>query len=441
MATASAWQEYLQQARWFGGKGLNARVAAVEPLDWYTASGTWPAVRSELAEVAYPDGRTERYQLLVAYLPAGTAPAGLAVGRTELAGLGPVDFLDGPSHPPAMAALVTALLDVPPPGMHWLDRSLVDPAAPMRLFTGEQSNTTVMVGETTLFKLFRKLEPGRNLDAEVLGALSGSGITPDLYGELAGAGYDLAMLCQRVTGVTDGWVHATAACAAGVDISAECRQLGAELRELHARLAAAFGTARAAGTQLATSMQRRFTEAVDQVSELGAYRHAAQLLFASVGGHELATQRIHGDFHLGQVLHRHAAAGPGQQAGSGPWVIIDFEGEPLKTLAERREFDSVWRDVAGLLRSLDYVRSAHPEPDGQAALEWCANARAAFLDGYCDGGPGDPGLLRAYELDKAVYEVVYEVRNRPDWAHIPLRAVQDEARRVSLDPPTTDKEQ
>ena len=438
MATASAWQEYLQQARWFGGKGLDARVTAVEPLAWFTQSGVWPAVRSELARIEYPDGRTETYQLLVAHVPAGTAPAGLAVGSTELPGLGPVDFLDAPSHPPAMTALVGDLLGDPPPGMHWLDPSLVDPAAPMRLFTGEQSNTTVMVGDTTLFKLFRKLEPGRNLDAEVLAELSGSGITPDLYGELSGAGYDLAMLCQRVAGVTDGWVHATAACAAGVDISAECRQLGAELRELHGRLAAAFGTATTAGSQLSATMQRRFAEAVDQVSELGGHRHAAQLLFASVGSHQLTTQRIHGDFHLGQVLHRSAAAG---QDGAGPWVIIDFEGEPLKTLAERRQFDSVWRDVAGLLRSLDYVRSAHPEPDGQSALEWCASARAAFLDGYCAGEPDDPALLRAYELDKAVYEVVYEVRNRPDWAHIPLRAVQDEARRISLDPPTTDKEQ
>lgn len=440
MTTASAWQEYLQQARWFAGKGLGGRLTGIEPLPWYTPAGVWPAVRSELAEVAYADGRTERYQLLVAYVPSGTGPAGLAVGSCELPGLGTVDFLDAPVHPPAMTALVSALVASPPAGMHWLDPSPVDPSARMRLFTGEQSNTTVMVGESTLLKLFRKLEPGRNLDAEVLAALSGSGVTPDLYGELSGAGYDLAMFCQRVAGVTDGWLYATGACAAGTDISAECRQLGVELRELHARLAAAFGTATVSGSELSATMQRRFAEAVDQVSELGEYRHAAQLLFASIGGHDLVTQRIHGDFHLGQVLHRSAGQGP-EPAEATPWVIIDFEGEPLKTLAERREFDSVWRDVAGLLRSLDYARSAHPEPDSHAAREWCARAHEAFLDGYHGQGGTEPGLLRAYELDKAVYEVVYEVRNRPDWAHIPLRAVQDEARRVSLNPPPTDKEQ
>jgi maltokinase len=435
VTTASAWDGYLRQARWFGGKGLGARVAGITPLPWYTPDGSWPAVRSELAEIAYADGRTEIYQLLVSYLPAGTAPAGLPLATTTLPGLGDADIVDAPSHPGSMAALVRALLTSPPDGMHWSDRTPVDPEAGIRLFTGEQSNTTVMVGQTTLLKLFRKLEAGRNLDAEVLGALSGSGITPDLYGLLSSGDYDLALFCQRITGITDGWVYATDACAADRDISSECAQLGVELRELHARLADAFGTSTRPGVELSADMARRFDEAAEQVHELGEYRHAAHLLFGAPTGHDLATQRVHGDFHLGQVLHREAS-------GASPWVIIDFEGEPLKTLAERREFDSVWRDVAGLLRSLDYARSAHPDPDGQEARQWCTAAREAFLDGYCGEHRAEPALLRAYELDKAVYEVVYEVRNRPNWAHIPWRAVQDEARRVSLNPPApSDKEQ
>ena len=433
MSTASAWEAYLRQARWFGGKGLAASVTAVDPLDWYTAAGEWPAVRSEIATISYADGRVETYQLLVAYLPTGAAPAGLPVGHTTLADLGDVDFLDAPAHPPAMSALVEALVARPRDGMNWLDAGPVDPGSAMRLFTGEQSNTTVLVGETTLFKLFRKLEPGRNLDAEVLGGLSGSGITPDLYGVLSDGGYDLAMFCQRVQGVTDGWLHATAACAAGRDISAECRRLGTELADLHRRMAAAFGTAERPGAELAAAMLRRFEAATDQVGELEDYRQAAQLLFGSTGTGMLSTQRVHGDFHLGQVLYRE---------DGHEWVIIDFEGEPLKTLAERREFDSVWRDVAGLLRSLDYARSAHPDPDSIAARQWCADAQHAFLAGYGADPDGGSALLRAYELDKAVYEVVYEMRNRPDWAHIPWRAVQDEARRVSLNPPApTDKEQ
>ena len=435
MSTASAWEEYLRQARWFGGKGLGARVAGIAPGPWYTPEGRWPAVRSELAQIAYADGRAEYYQLLVAYLPAGTAPAGLPVGTTTIEGLGEADIVDAPSHPPAMAALVAALLADPPPGMLWTQPERVDATAGMRLFTGEQSNTTVMIGDSTLFKLFRKLEPGHNLDAEVLGALSGSGITPDLYGVLSGNGYDLAMFCERIQGVTDGWVYATGACAEGRDITADCRRLGSELRDLHARLADAFGTAVRPGSEVAADMGRRFTAAAEQVHELDEYRHAAQLLFASPSVGDLPTQRVHGDFHLGQVLHR-------EVDGEAAWVIIDFEGEPLKTLAERRAFDSVWRDVAGLLRSLDYARSAHPDPEGHAARQWCTAAREAFLEGYSGAHRAEPALLRAYELDKAVYEVVYEVRNRPNWAHIPWRAVQDEARRVSLNPPApTDKEQ
>jgi maltokinase len=433
VSTASAWEAYLRQARWFGGKGLAASVTAIQTMPWYTAPGSWPAVRSEIARISYADGRVEHYQLLVAYVEPGTAPAGLPVGRATVAELGEVDFVDAPAYPPAMTALIGALLTVPPDGMDWLDTEPVDATVAMRLFTGEQSNTTVMVGDATLFKLFRKLEPGRNLDAEVLRALSRSGITPDLYGVLTAGGYDLGMFCQRVQGVTDGWLHATAACAAGIDISEECRRLGNELADLHHRLATAFGTAELPGTELASAMLRRFDAAADQVGELGDYRQAAQLLFSSAGAGTLATQRVHGDFHMGQVLYREA---------DHSWVIIDFEGEPLKTLAERRELDTVWRDVAGLLRSLDYARSAHPEPDGQAAREWCAKASEAFLDGYAGQHPEEPALLRAYQLDKAVYEVVYEMRNRPDWAHIPWRAVQDEARRVSLNPPApTDKEQ
>ncbi|HQA77584.1 MAG TPA: phosphotransferase [Propionicimonas sp.] len=426
----AAWADYLRQCRWFGGKGLAADVTSIEPLPWYTPPGSWPAVRSELATVSYADGRTETYQLLVAYVPADSSAPGVAVGSTELPDLGAVDFLDAPADPAAMTALVHALRERAVDGMKWLDPEPVDAEAEMRLYTGEQSNTTVNVGGGALFKLFRKLEPGRNLDAEVLAALTGSGITPAAYGVLASpdCGYDLALFLERVPEVTDGWVYATAACASGRDFSTEARALGTELRELHRRLADTFGTATTNGDALSAAMLARFDAAAAGVRELADHRHAARLIFAAAKGTQLVTQRIHGDFHLGQVLHRHAEPS---------WVIIDFEGEPLKSLAERREFDSVWRDVAGLLRSLDYARSAHAEPDGREALAWCASAKNAFLEGYVGGPASASELLRAYEFDKAVYEVVYEVRNRPDWAHIPWRGVQDEVMLATLEASAT----
>ncbi len=140
-----------------------------------------------------------------------------------------------------------------------------------------------------------------------------------------------------------------------VDISEECRRLGAELADLHHRLAGAFGTAElpghGTGRSDAAPLRRRSRPGR---RARGLPPAPPSLLFDSAGAGSLATQRVHGDFHLGQVLYREA---------DHAWVIIDFEGEPLKTLAERRELDTVWRDVAGLLRSLDYARSAHPEPD------------------------------------------------------------------------------
>ncbi len=418
MSTASAWAEYLQQARWFGGKGLAFEVVGIEPLPWYTPDGVWPAVRSEIATIAYADGSREQYHLLAGYVPVGSAPAGLAVdqhagGRPRRCGL------PGRAHPSAGHGADDQGTAGPPARRHGVDRpGPVDAEAPMRLYTGEQSNTTVIVGEATLLKLFRKLEPGRNLDAEVLGALSGSGITPDLYGVLSGGSrsdeFDLAMFCQRVLDVTDGWKYATAACAEDRDISAECRQLGVELRELHRLLAEAFGTWQRPGTDLAAAMQRRFTAAADQVSELAQYRNAAGLLFAAPSGRDLTTQRVHGDFHLGQVLHR--------TSGGSEWVIIDFEGEPLKTLAERRELDTVWRDVAGCPAEprLRPERPSRTRRSDRPGLVRARHARRSWT-ATAAGRPRNPTLLRAYELDKAVYEVVYEVRNRPDWAHIPLQ--------------------
>ena len=96
----------------------------------------------------------------------------------------------------------------------------------------------------------------------------------------------------------------------------------------------------------------------------------------------------------------------------------------MKTLAERAAPDSVWRDIAGMLRSFGYAAASVPGPDSEA---WAAACRQAFLAGYAGGDldPGDAATLRAYEADKAVYEVVYEVRNRPEWIAIPLGAVAD----------------
>src|SRR5665647_2211514 len=132
-----------------------------------------------------------------------------------------------------------------------------------------------------------------------------------------------------------------------------------------------------------------------------------------------ALQRIHGDYHLGQVL----------DVPDRGWVLVDFEGEPLRPLTERTQPDLALRDVAGMLRSFDYVagswEQSHP---GRSAAQWATQARTAFLEGYAQSAGRDPRedgvLLDALELDKALYEVVYEARNRPTWLSIPITAIQ-----------------
>jgi maltokinase len=147
------------------------------------------------------------------------------------------------------------------------------------------------------------------------------------------------------------------------------------------------------------------------------HRHAAaiaRLADATAALHDLPPrQRVHGDLHLGQVLR-----------GDGTWYVLDFEGEPLVPVAQRTRPDLALRDVAGMLRSIDYAAAV-----GGAAPPWAADARRALLAGYTAGSaPIAPAvqehLLRVLELDKALYEAVYEARNRPTWTAIPLSAVE-----------------
>jgi maltokinase len=112
-------------------------------------------------------------------------------------------------------------------------------------------------------------------------------------------------------------------------------------------------------------------------------------------------------------------------------VLLDFEGEPMRPIAERIRPDLALRDVAGMLRSFDYVsgsiRLDQPERSPESVREWARGARAAFLDGFATASDVDLAaarpLLDALELDKAVYEAIYEARNRPTWIAIPLRAI------------------
>ena len=235
-------------------------------------------------------------------------------------------------------------------------------------------------------------------------------------------GGHLAFAQRFFPGVEDAWRVALRAAAAGTDFSAEARELGEATARIHVSLAGALGTT--PGTDdvrapLLASIRGRYAAALGEVPSLVSHDVAIRAVIdrlAQMPWPDL--QRIHGDYHLGQVLHL---------ADRG-WVAVDFEGEPLRPLSERVRPDLALRDVAGMLRSFDYaggsVEVSHP---GTSSRGWVEACRAAFLAGYAAVTgldlTGSAPVVRALELDKALYEVVYEARNRPTWLGIPSTAI------------------
>jgi maltokinase len=431
-------------ARWFAGKGRRAELRSLTPLPWLDAAPAGPRVRLAVLEVGYPEeSGVEHYQLALAYRPASQD----AGGTVELFRDGDSRVTDATQDPDAARVLLRALLagrDVgdetgsghagagaerPPAPVassvrfHRTEDSALTPDLEPRVFRGEQSNTSVIFGDVAILKLFRRLELGRNLDIQVHAALNEAG-TADvarLFGWAEATwtrdggvlGADLFMCVEKLPDAVDGWDLALRSLRDGTaSFAGDAEALGRALAEIHAALRGAFGTTAQPGASVSAVMAARLEAALAVAPALEPYARGLRARFAGLERSELDAQRVHGDFHLGQTLH----------TPSG-WKIIDFEGEPAKTLPERVAPDSVWRDVAGMMRSFDYAAASVPGPDSAA---WRDGCREAFLAGYTDGrglDADDAGLLASYEADKAVYEVVYEVRNRPDWVGIPLGAV------------------
>ena len=422
---------HLAQARWFAGKGRRAEIGSVTALPWLTDSSTWPAIRVEIVRVDYPPASDpELYQLLVAYHRA-PVPGLLhaEIGRRTDPELGPVIGYDAAQDPAACALLWGMLIDGQHTrhrdseiSFHHTDISNLDSSATPLLFTGQQSNTSVMFGDQAMVKFFRRIELGSNLDIEVHDALGKAGIrdVARLHGWIHGRWVqdgspveaDLAMAVEKLANAEDGWGLALGSLRAGEDFTADAAALGAALAEIHQALREAFPTAEIDGQTTSSLMRARLAAAVEVAPVLTELTPGLESAFAQLGASTLETQRVHGDFHLGQTL----------KTPHG-WRIIDFEGEPAKSMAERVALDSPWRDVAGMLRSFDYAAATVPGP---GAARWLADVREAFLTAYAGGLPSlnEQAILQAYEADKAVYELVYEVRNRPDWTAIPLGAIR-----------------
>jgi maltose alpha-D-glucosyltransferase/alpha-amylase len=364
----------------------------------------------------------------------------------------------------------------------------------------EQSNSLVAYGERLVLKLFRKVEPGPNPDVEItreLTALRPLARVPRIAGGVAYKPHgeeatDLAMLQQRIGGQGDGWRHAVlelgryferadvhgspsdetidatslpwlALARAPVTREAldlagayleNASTLGRRTAEMHLALAASTQSAFAPELlapsdrrALAEYMQTNAVRALDQLSghttavpeavlsrakELVAARERVKRAFEPVAdtSSPVSRIRVHGDFHLGQVIW-----------AENDYYIIDFEGEPARSLPERRKKQLALKDVAGMLRSFSYAAYAGltaytaTRPDQLSRLEpwaiaWQAWASAAFLRSYLDLAgsapflPADAAdierLLQAFVLDKAFYELRYELNSRPDWIRVPL---------------------
>lgn len=291
--------------------------------------------------------------------------------------------------------------------LHSLSDELIPVGATPRVSTAEQSNTSI-VFDSVIVKFFRKLEPGINPDVELLEGLAKEGCeyAPRLRGystvELDGQTYVTAMIQDYVSGTQEGWALALDYGESGRDFRTEARAMGTAIAEVHRALASAFGTHEVANAELVAALEQRVDYLVGQAPVLQNYAPAARELYRRAAQGTSTVQRIHGDLHLGQILR-----------SADRYLLIDFEGEPARPLAERREFMSPLQDIAGMLRSFDYASHV-----SGGAFDVESEFRKAV------GAPEASPLLDAFVLDKALYEVAYEANNRPDWVEIPLGAVR-----------------
>ncbi len=323
-----------------------------------------------------------------------------------------------------------------------------------RLVGAEQSNSSLVFDERLILKLFRRVQRGRNPEVEVTEALAAQGFTcvaAPLATQRSGH-FDLAVLQPFLAGATEGWalaltslrdlfgMHDTASVPiitadtpppafdpsqAGGDFSGEAARLGAMTGGMHVALADAFGRHPADGGAWAASIAAQ-VDALEpgDVDPAGVGAILDRLDGIDAG----AAVRVHGDYHLGQVLRTDAG-----------WYVLDFEGEPARPIEDRRRPASPLKDVAGMLRSFHYASAvARTERDegslDDLAAAWEDRNRRAFLRGYLEGAgpagilPPDPGdlaaVLAAFELEKAIYELGYEHAFRPDWVHIPRGALR-----------------
>ena len=454
-STLACLTTWMPQQRWYGAKAREPElrvVAAWDLPDPHAGNGGAPAVVTTLLVADDGADPVVLYQVPVVARPTASVDADHAhiIGSPE-PGTTLIDGAFDPSYTAALLQLVTqggqgegerARAQGHPTSTVAADAEYVG-----RVLSGEQSNTSIVyrAGEgrmPIIAKVFRQLHAGVNPDIELQTGLAeaGSPFVPGAIGSVAGewphqtTGFtvegSLAFAQEFLPGVEDARRVALSAAEIGEDFTTPARDLGIATAAVHTALAEEFGTVPASDAEreiVSSSWRRRLDIATLEVPALADVRAGIEAVYARALAEEWPDlQRVHGDYHLGQVI---------LVPGRG-WVLLDFEGEPMRPMVERRLPDLAARDIAGLLRSFDYVAgSLELEQPGAAdgVQAWADAARVAFLEGYAAASAIDldahRALLDAFEMDKAVYEAIYEARNRPPWISIPLDAVRRLARR------------
>jgi maltokinase len=442
-----SFNDWIVSQRWFASK--TREVAHIGVIDSITLRAEPPLLVLCLVEARFPTGTHETYQVPLGLRPAEDgwedrvimqaggwtvydALADAAAGRELLHRMrsnselqtGQDEFIFRWAE--SAGAGLGGTVDVRPVGV-------------------EQSNSSIVFGEELIMKAFRRIEPGVNPELELLRFLSARGF-PHIaalagWYEVQGRQIDatLGILQEFLVGARDGWELTLDELASDPEaLLSQLGDLGTVIGELHTALGSdhsdpAFAPDEPSSEFLAIlhadvdeQIERVFLElpesdAVAPIRGRGqdVREKLATLSYASAGGRVI---RTHGDLHLGQTM-----------LSDRGWVILDFEGEPARPLPQRRLKRSPLRDVAGMLRSFSYATAGAELLRGVSAPDgWEQRARERFLDAYfsaVDSSLLPPGqqvieqLLAVFELEKAVYELRYELNNRPDWVPIPVAGI------------------
>lgn len=447
-----AFVEWLAAQRWFGGK---SRV--IRSLDIIATLEISPGIVAAI-QVNFTGGATELYGVPLMIVQAPVNSEGVIERLT-----GDTVLMDATFDEGFRKALPGLLLRNPECGLKFSG------ANHSRLLPAIQSNTAIVYDERIFLKIFRKLLPGINPDEEISRHLGTVGFpnTPRFIGvihwDIHGVGVcTLAVSQELIANASNGWNWAVDHAKAAFEGMSDARfiekveMLGARTAEMHRALTSsepdpAFApepfTAEDANRirialtdelgnlppLLAQHLNHRnesiHLETLQSIKSATQWLHAAAL---AVGDDRGLKIRIHGDYHLGQLL----------VGADGVFFITDFEGEPARSFEERREKQSPLRDVAGMTRSFDYAAQSAAQVHGDSrAADWSRLAQKAFLNGWRKTLLGSNllpasesdlnNLLRLFLLQKLLYEIQYEFRNRPDWIGIPLRGLQEFCRTES----------